>query len=64
MKKNPAAFDALTEEFFSVTKEKGIDQTFARYVWYLISMSKGYGFENIGPNTLNRLSTGLYITKA
>lgn len=53
-KKSAAAFDALTEDFFKTTKEKGIDQNFARYVWYLISMSKGYGFDNIGPNTLNR----------
>lgn len=61
-KKNPAEYDALTEEFYKVTQEKGIDQKFAHYVWdVLISMSKGYGFEKIGPNTLNHLSMGLYI---
>lgn len=44
-KKNPKDFDALTKEFFKVTKEKGINQNFADYVWnVLISMSKGYGF--------------------
>ena len=54
-KKNPAAFDALTEEFYATTKEKHIKENFAKYVWQvLISMSKGYGFDNIGPNTLNR----------
>lgn len=54
-KKNSAAFDKLTEEFYKITKEKGISQNFARYVWQvLISMSKGYGFNNFGPNTLNR----------
>lgn len=45
MKKNSAAFDKLTEEFYEVTKEKGINQNFARYVWQvLVSMSRGYGF--------------------
>ncbi len=44
-KKNPKDYDALTKEFFEVTKEKGIDQNFARYVWrVLIAMSRGYGF--------------------
>lgn len=44
-KKNPAAFDALTEEFYQVTKERHIKENFAKYVWQvLISMSKGYGF--------------------
>lgn len=44
-KKNPAAFDALTEEFYTATKEKHIKENFAKYVWQvLISMSKGYGF--------------------
>lgn len=45
-KKNPAGFQKLTNEFYEVTKEKGIKQNFAKYVWeVLISMSKGYGFE-------------------
>jgi len=44
-KKNPKDYDALTKEFFEVTKEKGINQNFARYVWrVLIAMSRGYGF--------------------
>ena len=44
-KKNPKEYDALTKEFFEKTKEKGIDQNFASYVWnVLIAMSKGYGF--------------------
>ena len=44
-KKSPKDYDALTKEFFAVTKEKGIDQHFAHYVWdVLIAMSRGYGF--------------------
>ena len=44
-KKNPAAFDKLTEEFYQKTAEKGVKENFAKYVWQvLISMSKGYGF--------------------
>ena len=44
-KKNPKDYDALTKEFYNITKEKGIDQRFAHYVWdVLIAMSKGYGF--------------------
>lgn len=44
-KKNPKEYNKLTEEFYAVTKEKGIDQRFAHYVWdVLIAMSKGYGF--------------------
>lgn len=44
-KKNPAAFDKLTEEFYKTAAEKGIDSRFAKYVWeVLVSMSKGYGF--------------------
>ena len=44
-KKNPKEYDALTKEFYEVTKEKEIDQRFAHYVWdVLIAMSKGYGF--------------------
>ena len=35
----------MTKEFFEVTKEKGINQKFANYVWnVLIAMSRGYGF--------------------
>lgn len=44
-KKNPAEFEALTEEFYTITEEKGVNKKFAHYVWeVLISMSKGYGF--------------------
>ena len=44
-KKNPKDYEALTKEFFEKTKEKGIDQHFAHYVWdVLIAMSRGYGF--------------------
>ena len=44
-KKNPKDYDALTKEFFEVTKEKRINQKFANYVWnVLIAMSRGYGF--------------------
>ena len=44
-KKNPKDYDKLTQEFFEITKEKNIDQSFAKYVWnVLIAMSKGYGF--------------------
>lgn len=43
-KKNPKDFEKLTQEFFEKTKELNIDKRFAEYVWYLISMSKGYGF--------------------
>lgn len=44
-KKNPKDYEALTKEFFEVTKEKGIDEAFAKYVWnVLIAMSRGYGF--------------------
>ena len=44
-KKSPKDYEALTKEFFEKTKEKGIDQHFAHYVWdVLIAMSRGYGF--------------------
>ena len=44
-KKNPKEYENLTQEFYKVTKEKGINQAFARYVWgVLIAMSRGYGF--------------------
>lgn len=44
-KKNPKDYEALTKEFFEVTKEKGINEIFAKYVWnVLIAMSRGYGF--------------------
>lgn len=49
-KKNPKDYDALTKQFFEITKEKGINQNFARYVWkVLIAMSRGYGFRMLNP---------------
>lgn len=46
-KKNPAEYEKLTEEFYRITSEKGINQNFARYVWQvLIGMSRGYGFRH------------------
>ena len=44
MKKNPKEYEALTKEFFEVTKEKGCDEKLCKYVWnVLIAMSRGYG---------------------
>ena len=44
-KKNPAEYEALTEEYFKVVKEKGLNENLCRYVWnVLIAMSRGYGF--------------------
>ena len=44
-KKNPKDYEALTQDFFKTTKEKGINPDFTNYVWnVLIAMSKGYGF--------------------
>lgn len=44
-KKNPAAYDALTQEYFEVVREKNLDYGLCSYVWnVLIAMSKGYGF--------------------
>jgi len=44
-KKNPAEYEKLTEEYFKIIKEKGLDERLCTYVWnVLIAMSKGYGF--------------------
>ena len=44
-KKNPAEYEALTEDYFKTIKEKGCDEKLCSYVWnVLIAMSKGYGF--------------------
>lgn len=44
-KKNPAQYEELTEEYFKIIKEKGLDEKLCSYVWnVLIAMSKGYGF--------------------
>lgn len=47
-KKNPKEYDALTKEFFEITKEKGCNENLCKYVWnVLIAMSRGYGFRMI-----------------
>jgi len=44
-KKNPAEYEKLTDEYFKVIKEKGLNEQLCTYVWnVLIAMSKGYGF--------------------
>ena len=44
-KKNPAEYEKLTDEYFKVIKEKGLNERLCTYVWnVLIAMSKGYGF--------------------
>lgn len=44
-KKDPKAYDELTQEFFTVTKEKGCDENLCLYVWNnLIALNRGYGF--------------------
>ena len=44
-KKNPAEYEKLTEEYFKIIKEKGLNERLCTYVWnVLIAMSKGYGF--------------------
>ncbi|MBR3120959.1 MAG: DNA polymerase III subunit alpha [Oceanobacillus sp.] len=44
-KKNPAEYEKLTDEYFKIIKEKGLDERLCTYVWnVLIAMSKGYGF--------------------
>ena len=44
-KKNPKAFNELEKEFFKVNKEQNNSENFYTYVWELVSLSKGYGFE-------------------
>lgn len=44
-KKNPAAYETLTKEFYEETHKRGIREEFADYVWRdLIALSRGYGF--------------------
>ena len=44
-KKNPAEYEKLTDEYFKIIKEKGLNKQLCTYVWnVLIAMSKGYGF--------------------
>ena len=45
MKKNPKEYEALTEEYFKVVKEKGCSLKLCNYVWRVqIALSRGYGF--------------------
>ena len=54
-KKNPAEYEQLTKEFFDNAKEKNLSKNLCNYVWnVLVATSRGYGFDNIGPNMLNR----------
>ena len=44
-KKNPAEYEKLTDEYFKIIKEKGLNERLCEYVWnVLIAMSRGYGF--------------------
>ena len=49
LKKDPTGYEALTKEFFEVTKEKGCNEALCKYVWNgLIALNKGYGFQQHG----------------
>ena len=44
-KKAPAEFDALTEEYYTNIKEKGLSYNLCNYVWKMcVGLSRGYGF--------------------
>lgn len=44
-KKNPAAYEELTKEYFQTIREKGLSQNLCNYVWnVLVATSRGYGF--------------------
>lgn len=44
-KKNPKAYEELTEKYFTVVKEKGLSSHLCNYVWnVLVATSRGYGF--------------------
>lgn len=44
-KKKASEFEALEKEYYTVTKEKGLDEHLCNYVWsVLVSTSRGYGF--------------------
>jgi DNA polymerase III alpha subunit len=59
-KKNPAAYLKLQDEYFKAVSEKGLSKNLCNYVWnVLVATSRGYGFEIIGPNTLNHLINGV-----
>lgn len=45
VKKNPAEFEKLEEEYYQNIKDKNLSYNLCNYVWkVLVSMSKGYGF--------------------
>ena len=45
-KKNPAAYDKLTTEYFENMREKHLSETLCKYVWnVLVATSRGYGFK-------------------
>lgn len=44
-KKNPAAYEELTKEYFQNMEEKGLSKSLCTYVWgVLVATSRGYGF--------------------
>lgn len=44
-KKKASEFETLEKEYYTVTKEKGLDEHLCNYVWsVLVSTSRGYGF--------------------
>lgn len=44
-KKKASEFEALEKEYYTVTKEKGLDEHLCNYIWsVLVSTSRGYGF--------------------
>ena len=44
-KKNPAAYDQLTVEYFDNMRKKGLSENLCNYVWnVLVATSRGYGF--------------------
>lgn len=44
-KKKASEFEVLEKEYYTVTKEKGLDEHLCNYVWsVLVSTSRGYGF--------------------
>ena len=45
LKKNPAAYDQLTVEYFDNMRKKGLSENLCNYVWnVLVATSRGYGF--------------------
>ena len=45
LKKNPAEFEKLQEEYFQTIEEKKLNKRFCNYIWnVLVCTSRGYGF--------------------